>query len=201
MAAEQENHGEAASALSKALPDVAAADNVVPEAYVWPKEELAHVAHDEYADDDEIPVIDLGGLHGELDEGRRREICDRIRCACGSWGFFQVVNHGVDLSLLERVQTICKEFFDLPLETKELLDCKLEGDRLLGYGFFHSNKLKTSRRLWSEGLFVDIPRVARFASTMWPEDHDIQTEFRYAIQVGILQKGGIFLNWDNVDGW
>lgn len=70
-----------ALALSNALPDVAVADILVPEPYVWPKEALAHVAHDAYADGDAIPVIDL---HGDLDETRRGELCDRIRGACAT---------------------------------------------------------------------------------------------------------------------
>jgi hypothetical protein len=157
--------------LSEALPDVAVAGSVVPEAYVWPKEELARVAHDDYADDDGVPVIDLG------DE--EEEVRGRIRGACASSGFFQVVNHGVDPALLERAHAVSRTFFDLPLATKELLECTLQGDRLLGYGFFESNKLKASRRLWSEGLFVDIPHVATFAASLWPHDHATQTLFRY----------------------
>ncbi|KAG0588082.1 hypothetical protein KC19_2G214700 [Ceratodon purpureus] len=186
---EKEELSIAAAELSKALPDVVVADSVVPEAYVWPKEELAHVGHDEYAGDDEIPVIDLGGLNGDLDETRRREICDRIRVALGSWGFFQVVNHGVDLALVERVQAISKKFFELPLETKELIDCTFEEDRLLGYGFLVANKDRTSRRSWSEGLFMDSPHVALYSSTFWPEDHDIQTEFSEAMEEYIKAVG------------
>jgi len=127
-----------AAPLSKALPDVAIADTVVPEAYKWPTHELNHVAHDDYAQD-EIAVINLQAE--DLSETHRS-----IRDACASWGFFQVVNHGVNHELLERVQTMSKRFFALPLETKEKLECKFEGDRVLGYGFPDPSKLKTSRR-------------------------------------------------------
>lgn len=160
--------GTSAPLSSKALHGVTIADTVVPEAYVWPAHELKHVAHDAYAHD-EIAVIDL-----QAEDDLHRS----VREACANWGFFQVVNHGVPPSLLAKVQAVSKQFFDLPLETKERLECKLQGDRLLGYGFPHSNKLKTSRRPWSEGLFMDIPRVAGFAATLWPQEDDpMRTEF------------------------
>lgn len=122
---------------SHALPDVSITDTAIPECYKWPVHELDHVAHDEYAKE-EVPVIDMFSSPDELHR--------RVREACATWGFFQVVNHGVSSELLDRVQIVSKQFFELPLETKEKLECKLEGDRVLGYGFPHSNKLRTSRR-------------------------------------------------------
>ncbi|XP_024400770.1 gibberellin 3-beta-dioxygenase 4 isoform X2 [Physcomitrium patens] len=180
--------------FSKALRDVIVTDNAVPDAYLWPKQELGPMlGHEEFGEDG-IPLIDLGGFE-ELDNNQRRQIYDRIRGACATYGFFQVVNHGVDLRILDRIQAASKKFFDVPLETKEKLECKLEGDRLLGYGFYKSSKLKTQRRNWSEGLFVDKPHIARVSSTVWPEDTDSQTEFSESVEeyVGALRELGLRL--------
>lgn len=176
--------------LSKALPDVAVADTGIPESYVWPQHLVATVAHDEFGND-EIPVIDLACFDVEesdsahiSESGRRRQqqqhqALTRLNEACARWGFFQVVNHGVDVKFLDRIQAISLKFFDLPLETKERLECQLHGDRMLGYGFIIPNKKKTSRRAWSEGLFVDPTSAPGFASVLWPEDGDSQREFWY----------------------
>ena len=185
--------------LSKALPDVVVADTAIPESYLWPQHLMATVAHDEFGND-EIPVIDLACFNAEesdsahtSESGRRRQqqqqqqhqALTRLNEACARWGFFQVVNHGVDVELLDRIQAISLKFFDLPLDTKERLECQLHGDRMLGYGFYIPNKKKTSRRSWSEGLFVDPTSAPGFASVLWPEDGDSQREFWYQFFLSI----------------
>ncbi|KAG6553237.1 hypothetical protein Mapa_004971 [Marchantia paleacea] len=60
------------------------------------------------------PVIDMGGLNGLDRERVNREIAD----ACANWGFFQVINHGVDLSLMRKSKEVAMEFFQLPIEEK-----------------------------------------------------------------------------------
>ncbi|KAK4405587.1 protein SRG1 [Sesamum angolense] len=39
--------------------------------------------------------------------------------SCKEWGFFQVINHGIDLELLERIEKVAMEFFMMPLEEKQ----------------------------------------------------------------------------------
>ncbi|CAN1266526.1 Flavanone 3-dioxygenase 2 [Linum perenne] len=58
----------------------------------------------------EVPVIDLAG-DTEL-------VVEQVRKACQEWGFFQVVNHGVPLHLLQGIQDSSKEFFELEMEEK-----------------------------------------------------------------------------------
>ncbi|KAL8091118.1 oxoglutarate-dependent flavonoid 7-O-demethylase 1-like [Apium graveolens] len=78
----------------------------------------------------EVPVIDLEILHdgGSVDADE----LNKLHQACKEWGFFQLINHGVSDSLLDKVKTEIEEFFKLPLEEKKKFG-QLEGD-IEGYG-------------------------------------------------------------------
>ncbi|XP_072950105.1 1-aminocyclopropane-1-carboxylate oxidase-like [Typha angustifolia] len=56
-----------------------------------------------------IPVIDFSKLEGE----ERIETLSQIANGCEEWGFFQLVNHGVPVELLQRVKNVCSECYEL----------------------------------------------------------------------------------------
>ncbi|KAG4989344.1 hypothetical protein AAZX31_11G197400 [Glycine max] len=61
-------------------------------------------------DSDPIPIIDFSCLNhdkSKLDE------------ACKDWGFFRLVNHGIPMTLLKKLQEVAKELFSLSFEAKE----------------------------------------------------------------------------------
>lgn len=60
------------------------------------------------------PLIDLSGLDGP----ERRKIGNEIDEACKKWGFFQIINHGFDSSLMSKAKMLAKEFFKQPEEQK-----------------------------------------------------------------------------------
>ncbi|XP_077249525.1 protein SRG1-like [Tasmannia lanceolata] len=64
----------------------------------------------------DIPVIDIERLHHG--ESMALEL-KRLHSACKEWGFFQLVNHGVDSWLVEKMKRETQEFFGLPLEEKK----------------------------------------------------------------------------------
>ncbi|KAK4397965.1 protein DOWNY MILDEW RESISTANCE 6 [Sesamum angolense] len=64
----------------------------------------------------DIPVIDLSGLSGPPDA--RISTVKAISDACTLWGFFRIVNHGVEKSLMEEMVKVAEDFFGLTLEEK-----------------------------------------------------------------------------------
>ncbi|KAJ0101801.1 hypothetical protein Patl1_04962 [Pistacia atlantica] len=64
----------------------------------------------------EIPVINMQKLISE--ESMDSEL-NKLHFACKEWGFFQLVNHGVSSSILEKVKKEIQEFFNLNMEEKK----------------------------------------------------------------------------------
>ncbi|WJX27915.1 hypothetical protein P8452_16691 [Trifolium repens] len=65
-----------------------------------------------------MPVIDFSKLSKGTKEEILNELC-KLSTACEEWGFFQVINHEIDLNLIENIEDMSKEFFMLPLEEKQ----------------------------------------------------------------------------------
>ncbi|XP_044495139.1 protein SRG1-like [Mangifera indica] len=77
----------------------------------------------------QLPVIDLEKL---LSRDLTDSELDKLHHACKEWGFFQLTNHGVSSSLVEKIKKEAQEFFNLPMEEKKKYWQK-EGD-MEGFG-------------------------------------------------------------------
>ncbi len=64
-----------------------------------------------------VPVIDVADLSSS-DPAAVFDIVRQIDHACREIGFFQIVGHGVDNDLIERMYSVSREFFDQPTELK-----------------------------------------------------------------------------------
>ena len=66
---------------------------------------------------DWVPVIDIAGLNGDLEE--RRRVSRDIGAACRRSGFLVIVNHGVAPALRAQLAAVTREFFRLPHGEKQ----------------------------------------------------------------------------------
>lgn len=86
----------------------------VPRIFIHPPESLKNSAP-ENGVHLQIPVIDLKDF--ESDHGRK-EIVNAIKDACEIWGFFQIVNHGVPVAVMEGMLEGIRRFHEQPQEAK-----------------------------------------------------------------------------------
>ncbi|KAL4299029.1 hypothetical protein S245_058486 [Arachis hypogaea] len=61
-----------------------------------------------------FPVISLENVNGN----ERKAILDQIEDACKNWGFFELVNHGIEEELLDRVERVNKEHYRKCMEQR-----------------------------------------------------------------------------------
>ncbi|KAK2990730.1 hypothetical protein RJ640_003798 [Escallonia rubra] len=67
-----------------------------------------------------IPMVDFSCFFRK-DDGNgigKQKIIDEVGKACSEYGFFQVVNHGVPLDLMNRALELSETFFELSMEEK-----------------------------------------------------------------------------------
>ncbi|KAG7654568.1 Oxoglutarate/iron-dependent dioxygenase [Arabidopsis suecica] len=66
----------------------------------------------------EIPIIDMNRLCSSTAVDSEVE---KLDFACKEYGFFQLVNHGIDPSFLDKIKSEIQDFFNLPMEEKKKL--------------------------------------------------------------------------------
>ncbi|RDX96309.1 Protein SRG1, partial [Mucuna pruriens] len=90
--------------------------STVPQRYIQPQYEDTVVFSEEANSILEIPIIDMQSLLSV--ESASSELAN-LHLACKQWGFFQLVNHGVSSSLVEKVKLEVQNFFNLPMSEKK----------------------------------------------------------------------------------
>ncbi|KAE9453442.1 hypothetical protein C3L33_14611, partial [Rhododendron williamsianum] len=105
-----------------------------------------------------VPVIDL-------DNPNAQELVGR---ACKTWGAFQVKNHGIETSLLDRIESTGKSLFSLP--THQKLKAARAADGVSGYGVARISSF-FSKLMWSEG-FTILGSPLEHARQLWPHDYN-----------------------------
>lgn len=121
-----------------------------------------------------IPVLDLREFDG--DEAAERRFADRLGESLRDLGFFALVNHGVNQSLIDRSYRAVEAFFLLPEEQKRRYeDLQLKGQRgFTSFGREHAKDHPTPdlKEFWHVGrdLNSDHPLYTSYPRNLWPEE-------------------------------
>lgn len=111
--------------------------------FKWPEEQYKVTDPDEL----DAPLIDLDAFQ-RGDEEAISKISRLVHKACSNHGFFQVINHGVDSSLIDSVYKETSGIFEKPVERKSgYLPQKLGS--ILGYSCGHAYRF-SSMLVWKE---------------------------------------------------
>ncbi|KAJ0082960.1 hypothetical protein Patl1_10299 [Pistacia atlantica] len=108
-----------------------------------------------------IPTIDLERL---VSEERSEFELEKLEATCKEWGIFQLVNHGVSSSLLEKLKFEIQEFYKLPVEEK--MKYKIKPDDFEGYGSLARSDGKLD---WGDRFYMITNPVNRRKSHLFPE--------------------------------
>ncbi|MBT2335538.1 isopenicillin N synthase family oxygenase [Variovorax paradoxus] len=98
-----------------------------------------------------LPVIDVAPLVAGTSQ--RAGVAAQIGAACRAHGFFYVTGHGVDAALVQRLEDLSRQFFELPTETKMQWRMALGGRAWRGF-FPLGGELTSGRPDWKEGLYL-----------------------------------------------
>ncbi|KAL8515608.1 hypothetical protein ACS0TY_014341 [Phlomoides rotata] len=135
---------------------------------------------------DNIPIIDLSKLVTGSKDDFSHEI-SKLRSSCIEWGFFQVVNHGIDLELLEKMEKMAMEFFMMPLEEKQKYPMMPGGIQGYGQAFVFSEDQKLD---WCNMFALATePHLFR-QPKLWPSKPSdfCETLERYSVEIRKLCK-------------
>ncbi|GLJ27814.1 hypothetical protein SUGI_0545880 [Cryptomeria japonica] len=148
----------------------------LPERYIRSEKERPNTFPPRHLD---IPIIDMGMFLRDSDLCRQKEL-EKLGTACQQWGFFQAVNHGIPLSLTERMKVIVREFIQLPLEEK--LKYKIQEIEGYGQSFVASDDQILD---WADIMSLTTQPTENKKMDFWPTKASdfIETVDQYALEI------------------
>ncbi len=127
----------------------------------------------------ELPVIDMAPLFRRGEAAGRESVAREIENACRRFGFFYVNGHGIEDSVLARLDAAARKFFALPEEVKLRIPMAKGGRAWRGF-FPLGGELTSGRPDGKEGLYfgselpAEHPRVQAgwplHGANLWPEE-------------------------------
>ncbi|CAI0381950.1 unnamed protein product [Linum tenue] len=121
----------------------------------------------------EAPILDLQLLTADH-ETSSLELA-KLHSYCQEWGIFQLVNHGVDKSVIEKLRHEVEGFYKLPVEEK--LRYKEQPGDYEGYG--GTGRLK-GRLEWGDRFYMNTNPIHRRKPHLFPE---LPSSFRESLEV------------------
>jgi isopenicillin N synthase-like dioxygenase len=90
---------------------------------------------------EQVPIIDVAQLFNDISASAASDAIDQIAQACKTWGFFQVINHGISSAQIEAVWQQTHGLFALPLQEK----LEILRSRENPWGFYNNELTKNQR--------------------------------------------------------
>ncbi|BBG98441.1 2-oxoglutarate and Fe(II)-dependent oxygenase superfamily protein [Prunus dulcis] len=143
----------------------------LPEGYVRPESERPRLS--EVSECKNIPVINLASEN-------RAETVQQVGDACKSYGFFQVINHGVSTEAVEKMLGTATEFFSLPVEEKMKLYSDDPSKTMRLSTSFNVNKEKVHN--WRDYLRLHCYPLEKYVPE-WPSN---PSSFKYVNSLSLL---------------
>ncbi|KAK9055131.1 hypothetical protein SSX86_026213 [Deinandra increscens subsp. villosa] len=154
--------------MNNQVQEIADGCEQLPERFIRKQdEEYGHITDTGGAS--EIPVIDVSLLTSSQLE------LERLKSAIITWGCFQGVNHGIEVSLLDKVRETSRLFFNLSAEEKKRY--LREEDDVEGYG--NDMVLSDDQILdWTDRLYLTVLPQDQQKLQFWPQN---PTHFREVV--------------------
>ncbi|KAH9605216.1 hypothetical protein KSS87_002862 [Heliosperma pusillum] len=113
----------------------------------------------------DILLVDFSLLFSSLPAVADAEL-EKLCSALSNWGYFQVINHGMDNSFLQEVFEISKQFFNLPLEEK--IKYSSSDEKVQGYAA-NMGRSRSQTNYWSDRLFLNLQPEDNRKLKFWPD--------------------------------
>ncbi|XP_061366965.1 hyoscyamine 6-dioxygenase-like [Gastrolobium bilobum] len=134
----------------------------LPEDYIFPPE--SRPGNLKIPCSNDIPVIDLS----EAQKGDRTHTIQKLIKAAEEFGFFQVINHGISVNLMNETMSVFKELFHMPAEYKKNL-CSDDSSKTCRMFTSSVNYATEKVHLWRDNFRHQCHPLERWQH-LWPEN-------------------------------
>lgn len=91
--------------------------NNVPRIFTHPKDDLLDSISSSEGGQFKFPIIDIDGMDKDP---IRQQIIDQVRDASETWGFFQIMNHGIPVTVMNEMLEGVRQFYEQDTEVKKM---------------------------------------------------------------------------------
>nr|BAG68571.1 GA20 oxidase-like protein [Physcomitrium patens] len=133
-----------------------------------------------------IPIVDMSLLKSSDPAVRASPVAD-IAAACEKFGFFQVVNHGVDESLIRRCETEAHTMFELPLDVKE----RVHRPPGTSFGYGANTWVNQTVMHWAESFHMQLhpkSNIREFSGKLFAESDPTKFSSTVEEYMGQIEK-------------